>query len=359
MTRSRATRRAPLGTCALANLSTNLERSRRDGAPATRDVPTTPPRVPATPSRPDASTRRVADRVSRRGFAARSGPCARSRLNRATTRGANISHLDRPPTHRAAPLRHRRGGDRGAARRRPPRHRRAAAHPGGAVRVHRAGLRRTDRRRARRPRAAQLRPHLGLPQPGDAGGARPRPPCPPRPRPQALRPGGRRQLASTWPATVRGCVVARPAQLDEVRETIRARFGYEARFDHFPIVGLCHGCADTSRSEGGLACTSLTASSPLRRGGDRRLSSGVGRALRRRRAGRAAGAAARRDRRLRVRRADDQFPRCRRHQRAPPRRRAGRGPAGPLARLSGDVGRLTPRHSCSRTAASRRWARTS
>ena len=38
-------------------------------------------------------------------------------------------------------------------------------------------------------------------------------------------------------------------RLDPVRDQIRERFGYEARFDHFPIVGLCPQCAaGTSRS---------------------------------------------------------------------------------------------------------------
>lgn len=33
------------------------------------------------------------------------------------------------------------------------------------------------------------------------------------------------------------------AALDGVRDQIRGAFGYEARFDHFPIVGLCAACA--------------------------------------------------------------------------------------------------------------------
>lgn len=33
------------------------------------------------------------------------------------------------------------------------------------------------------------------------------------------------------------------AALDRVRDEIRRTFGYEARFDHFPIVGLCAACA--------------------------------------------------------------------------------------------------------------------
>lgn len=34
-----------------------------------------------------------------------------------------------------------------------------------------------------------------------------------------------------------------PAELDPVRERIRETFGYEARFSHFPILGLCASCA--------------------------------------------------------------------------------------------------------------------
>jgi Fur family ferric uptake transcriptional regulator len=34
-----------------------------------------------------------------------------------------------------------------------------------------------------------------------------------------------------------------PAQLDEVRDRVHAAFGLEARFTHFPIHGLCAGCA--------------------------------------------------------------------------------------------------------------------
>jgi Fur family ferric uptake transcriptional regulator len=34
-----------------------------------------------------------------------------------------------------------------------------------------------------------------------------------------------------------------PAQLDAVRDTVRDLSGFEARFSHFPIVGLCPRCA--------------------------------------------------------------------------------------------------------------------
>jgi Fur family ferric uptake transcriptional regulator len=34
-----------------------------------------------------------------------------------------------------------------------------------------------------------------------------------------------------------------PERLDDVRERVRAAFGHEARFTHFPIHGLCADCA--------------------------------------------------------------------------------------------------------------------
>ena len=37
--------------------------------------------------------------------------------------------------------------------------------------------------------------------------------------------------------------VADPEQLDRVRAVIRAEFGYEARFTHFPLHGRCSDCA--------------------------------------------------------------------------------------------------------------------
>jgi Fur family ferric uptake transcriptional regulator len=42
-------------------------------------------------------------------------------------------------------------------------------------------------------------------------------------------------------------VTVAPADLDPVREQIRETFGYEARFGHFPIVGLCPSCARVTR----------------------------------------------------------------------------------------------------------------
>ena len=40
-----------------------------------------------------------------------------------------------------------------------------------------------------------------------------------------------------------------PAELDGVRELVRERFGYEARFTHFPIAGLCPDCAADTDQE--------------------------------------------------------------------------------------------------------------
>jgi Fur family ferric uptake transcriptional regulator len=34
-----------------------------------------------------------------------------------------------------------------------------------------------------------------------------------------------------------------PASLDRVRDVVREQWGFEARFSHFPIVGLCVRCA--------------------------------------------------------------------------------------------------------------------
>ena len=37
---------------------------------------------------------------------------------------------------------------------------------------------------------------------------------------------------------------ARPQELDPVRAKVLERFGYRAKFTHFPIVGLCPACAN-------------------------------------------------------------------------------------------------------------------
>jgi Fur family ferric uptake transcriptional regulator len=45
-----------------------------------------------------------------------------------------------------------------------------------------------------------------------------------------------------------GAVTALPAkELDPIRKRIRERYGYEARFNHFPIVGTCATCSGTAQ----------------------------------------------------------------------------------------------------------------
>lgn len=41
-----------------------------------------------------------------------------------------------------------------------------------------------------------------------------------------------------------------PAALDDVRAAVRDLSGFEAHFSHFPIVGLCSGCAKQRQSGG-------------------------------------------------------------------------------------------------------------
>jgi Fur family transcriptional regulator, ferric uptake regulator len=42
--------------------------------------------------------------------------------------------------------------------------------------------------------------------------------------------------------------VVAPEQIDPIRQQIRDRFGYQARFTHFALVGLCQPCATPSGS---------------------------------------------------------------------------------------------------------------
>lgn len=41
---------------------------------------------------------------------------------------------------------------------------------------------------------------------------------------------------------------APPEQLGGIRHAIREQFGYEARFTHFPIVGVCPHCRRAERA---------------------------------------------------------------------------------------------------------------
>ena len=38
-----------------------------------------------------------------------------------------------------------------------------------------------------------------------------------------------------------------PSEMDDLRALIHERFGYEARFSHFPILGVCPSCERRSR----------------------------------------------------------------------------------------------------------------
>jgi Fur family transcriptional regulator, ferric uptake regulator len=52
--------------------------------------------------------------------------------------------------------------------------------------------------------------------------------------------------------TCEGCgalTAVRSTELDEVRDLVRERFGYEARFTHFPIVGRCAECRAEGESQ--------------------------------------------------------------------------------------------------------------
>jgi Fur family ferric uptake transcriptional regulator len=40
-----------------------------------------------------------------------------------------------------------------------------------------------------------------------------------------------------------------PKQMNPVRTLIQKRFGYEARFSHFPILGLCADCASEAEAD--------------------------------------------------------------------------------------------------------------
>jgi len=44
-----------------------------------------------------------------------------------------------------------------------------------------------------------------------------------------------------------------PRQLDEIRALVLERFAFQARFDHFPVFGLCAACAVEKRERFGEA----------------------------------------------------------------------------------------------------------
>lgn len=66
----------------------------------------------------------------------------------------------------------------------------------------------------------------------------------------ALERGGRHEYL-VCEACGRVDIVA-TEELDELRAAVIRRFGYQARFSHFPIVGLCPQCADGSTKDAAL-----------------------------------------------------------------------------------------------------------
>jgi Fur family ferric uptake transcriptional regulator len=54
------------------------------------------------------------------------------------------------------------------------------------------------------------------------------------------RGGGREYLVCERCGEVRS---VDPQQLDEIRDQVRENFGFEVRFTHFPLSGLCERCA--------------------------------------------------------------------------------------------------------------------
>jgi Fur family transcriptional regulator, ferric uptake regulator len=58
---------------------------------------------------------------------------------------------------------------------------------------------------------------------------------------------GRHQVEYLYCERCAKVTAATPKQLDPVRKSIKKRFGYEARFTHFAIVGLCEHCAALPR----------------------------------------------------------------------------------------------------------------
>ena len=58
-----------------------------------------------------------------------------------------------------------------------------------------------------------------------------------------------------------------PAELDGIREEVAKRFGYEARFSHFPILGLCPECS-AAESRAQVDVSKRTSASERRRGAE-------------------------------------------------------------------------------------------
>jgi Fur family transcriptional regulator, ferric uptake regulator len=60
--------------------------------------------------------------------------------------------------------------------------------------------------------------------------------------PGLYTPAGAGEPAYLVCSACNGVTAVDPDDMEPVRALIRERFGYEARFDHFPILGLCKEC---------------------------------------------------------------------------------------------------------------------
>ena len=161
----------------------------------------------------------------------------------ATRKSDRVARMTHRPPHPGGPGRERRRRGRRSEGRGPACVGRAPAAGRGPVRRRRPGDRRADRRRVRRA-GARVRRGLGLPQPRAARAGRARPPR----RTWATAPRSTRWRAGSRPAYLicercGGRRALTDRELEPLRRSIRKRFGYEARFRHFPITGLCETCA--------------------------------------------------------------------------------------------------------------------
>ena len=113
---------------------------------------------------------------------------------------------------------------------------------------------------------------VGLPQPRDARRARPRAPLPRRPWPRPLRPGGLRRPRVPRLRVLRGAGVRRAGGAGRRARAVRELSGFEARFSHFPIVGLCARCAQEAQEprHARTALSTQSRAAPAARAPDRR-----------------------------------------------------------------------------------------
>ena len=61
--------------------------------------------------------------------------------------------------------------------------------------------------------------------------------------PGLYMPAGAREREYLVCNSCNAVMAVEPSEMDDLRALIQERFGYEARFSHFPILGLCADCA--------------------------------------------------------------------------------------------------------------------